>query len=452
MKILYIEDSDEVRQLYVVLLDNIFPDVNIVETFSGNQAIAILDKQENVFDLIICDYEMPDGNGDVVYEYIKNKQDQTAFLLFSSKKPDEIPYFNNFPFRQGSDFFIQKSEGFNNFKEKILQITQNELIFLRKQLSFKKIRIYNFWKFNTALCDIFLRLSDAKYVKIIKSGDRYTRKDIEKYVHKKQKFLYIRSDDFSSFSVTLGKTPFLSFNQDENNINENSITTTHAMIHELVLNVGISPQAIKLAEKIVDSIMELTQKNTELFNLLLQSREKKDYIYDHSYLLSCICGHFAWYMNWTTSEVVKKLAVASLFHDLKISDPDLAMINDLNDPQIKKLTSDQLKEIKNHPFSMVELIKNNPNIETEVDTIILQHHEKPDGTGFPRKLSGKQIHPLACTFIIVHHFVDKIYECNFDSSQLVHILTDMKAYFNIGNFVDPMSAFIRSFDLILEDK
>ena len=60
MKILYIEDSDEVRQLYVVLLDNIFPDVNIVETFSGNQAIAILHKQENVFDLIICDYEMPD--------------------------------------------------------------------------------------------------------------------------------------------------------------------------------------------------------------------------------------------------------------------------------------------------------------------------------------------------------------------------------------------------------
>ena len=163
---------------------------------------------------------MLDGNGEVVYEHIKNTNDQAAFLLFSSKKPDEIPYFNNFPERKGSDFFIHKSEGFNHFKEKILQITQHELIFLRKQLSFKKIRIYNFWKFNTALCDIFLRLSDSKYVKIIKGGDRYTRKDIEKYVHKQQKFLYIRSDDFSSFAVTLGKTPFLTFNQDEDNISE----------------------------------------------------------------------------------------------------------------------------------------------------------------------------------------------------------------------------------------
>jgi len=395
---------------------------------------------------------MLDGNGEVVYEHIKNTNDQAAFLLFSSKKPDEIPYFNNFPERKGSDFFIHKSEGFNHFKEKILQITQHELIFLRKQLSFKKIRIYNFWKFNTALCDIFLRLSDSKYVKIIKGGDRYTRKDIEKYVHKQQKFLYIRSDDFSSFAVTLGKTPFLTFNQDEDNISENSITTTHAMIHELVLSVGISPQAIALAEKTVNDIVELTKKNTELFNLLLQSREKKDYIYDHSYLLSCICGHFAWYMNWATSEVVKKLAVASLFHDLKISDPDLAFINDLSDPQIKKLTPEQIKEIKNHPFNIVELIKNNPSIATEVDTIILQHHEKPDGTGFPKKLSGKQIHPLACTFIIVHYFVDKIYEHNFDASQLVNILSGMKTYFNVGNFIDPMSAFIKSFDLILEDK
>ncbi|HZW48785.1 MAG TPA: HD domain-containing phosphohydrolase, partial [Bacillota bacterium] len=36
--------------------------------------------------------------------------------------------------------------------------------------------------------------------------------------------------------------------------------------------------------------------------------------------------------------------------------------------------------------------------------IILQHHEKFDGTGYPNKLKGEEIHPLARLLTVVDSF------------------------------------------------
>ena len=39
-------------------------------------------------------------------------------------------------------------------------------------------------------------------------------------------------------------------------------------------------------------------------------------------------------------------------------------------------------------------------IPPDVDRLILEHHEMPNGDGFPRGLSGTQISPLSCAFIL----------------------------------------------------
>ena len=41
-----------------------------------------------------------------------------------------------------------------------------------------------------------------------------------------------------------------------------------------------------------------------------------------------------------------------------------------------------------------------------MDTIVLQHHELPDGSGFPRGLYHHQISPLACVFIVAQDLLD----------------------------------------------
>ncbi len=456
MKILLVEDCDEVRQLYVMLLDNIFDNVEITESISGNNAVLKL--KEKSFDLILCDYEMPGGNGDVVYYFIKDNNIDSIFILFTSKDSTEITERHNFPEREGKDFFISKSNNFNEFKQRLISIASNYYTAPLDE-GYRKVRIYNFWKFNKALCDIYLRLSNQKYVKIIHSGDSYTRKDIEKYAHKNQNFLYINAEDYQNFSVTLGQTPFLSYVDTKNP--ENATVTVHAMIHELVQSVGINETAIKMAEKTVANIVEMAKDDKNLYAMILRTRDKRDYLYDHSYLLSCLCGHLAWQMNWSSiktlrrmnwssAETLRKITLASIFHDLTLDNPDLAMINDLDDPALQNFTEGEIKKFKDHPSKMAELLRQHKTLPPDVDHIVLQHHEKVDGTGFPRKLSAKRISPLSCIFIIAHDFVDELYKCDFDETNIIPIMEKFAKKYNSGNFKDPIHAFIRSFDVKID--
>ena len=66
MKILIIEDDDTIRQLAVLSLTKSFPGSEIIEAADGQAAMILYDKHK--FDLIICDFEMPNKNGGDVYQ------------------------------------------------------------------------------------------------------------------------------------------------------------------------------------------------------------------------------------------------------------------------------------------------------------------------------------------------------------------------------------------------
>ena len=49
-----------------------------------------------------------------------------------------------------------------------------------------------------------------------------------------------------------------------------------------------------------------------------------------------------------------------------------------------------------------EYAKQFREIPPDVDQIIVEHHERPDGTGFPRGLFHSKVSPLSALFIIAH--------------------------------------------------
>lgn len=65
IKILLIDDEEELVELYQMKLED--HNHNTYCAYSGNQAVEFL--KENSVDLIMCDINMPDGNGLVVLSY-----------------------------------------------------------------------------------------------------------------------------------------------------------------------------------------------------------------------------------------------------------------------------------------------------------------------------------------------------------------------------------------------
>ncbi|MBC76037.1 MAG: hypothetical protein CME64_08465 [Halobacteriovoraceae bacterium] len=88
MKILLVDDDPSVT---VLLKEFLRLKHQVHECKSGDEAIALIGRSNIKFDLIICDYKMPNGNGIDVLEFINAHSFDTRFILFTSNTDLEVP-------------------------------------------------------------------------------------------------------------------------------------------------------------------------------------------------------------------------------------------------------------------------------------------------------------------------------------------------------------------------
>jgi putative nucleotidyltransferase with HDIG domain len=100
-------------------------------------------------------------------------------------------------------------------------------------------------------------------------------------------------------------------------------------------------------------------------------------------------------------EQINTLARGAFLHDIgKIAIPDKI----LNKPG--KLEPDEMTIMKEHPYHGYQVVKKIPFL-AEAAEIVYSHHERFDGTGYPRGLRGEQI-PLGARIVAVANTLDSI--------------------------------------------
>jgi HD-GYP domain-containing protein (c-di-GMP phosphodiesterase class II) len=144
-------------------------------------------------------------------------------------------------------------------------------------------------------------------------------------------------------------------------------------------------QAKKTANNLVD---ELCRNKGTLVNFI-DLRTRSDYLFNHSVsvcILSIMTGISLGYDELR----LRDLGVGALLHDIgKIMlDPDLLNKSD-------RLTTKELEETRKHSQLGFDILRKNPDISLLAAHCAFQHHERYDGSGYPRGLSGGEIHEFA---------------------------------------------------------
>ncbi|MCA9835346.1 MAG: HD-GYP domain-containing protein [Trueperaceae bacterium] len=123
--------------------------------------------------------------------------------------------------------------------------------------------------------------------------------------------------------------------------------------------------------------------HNELINLASEVEQKDGYTADHCHRLQRLSVRTAKALGLGSDEIFR-LGLGALLHDLgKVKVP----LEILNKPG--KLNNEEWAVIKEHPLQGSKMLA---NTELEIAaTIVAQHHERLDGSGYPFKLKGNEI-------------------------------------------------------------
>ncbi len=150
--------------------------------------------------------------------------------------------------------------------------------------------------------------------------------------------------------------------------------------------------------EVVDAMVDSIGNNPDALLWLTKLKNRDSYAYDHGIDVAIYLLAFGRHLGYPKDKL-RILGVAGLMQDigkLRIREEILARSG--------KLTADEYEEIKIHVNHSVEILKETSDIPSEVLTVVSQHHERLDGSGYPQGLKGDQIHPVASMSGIVDSF------------------------------------------------
>lgn len=131
--------------------------------------------------------------------------------------------------------------------------------------------------------------------------------------------------------------------------------------------------------------------------------------------------------------------MASLLCDLLLEKDDFILLR-----QWEKEGGQLPDHIRFHPSELAERLRVKRDlIPTETITIIEQHHELPDGKGFPAGVNASRINQLSAIFIVSQRFIEELFEEKFDYDKRFDITSRLAKRFNAKTFEKAMDALIQ---------
>lgn len=171
-----------------------------------------------------------------------------------------------------------------------------------------------------------------------------------------------------------------------------SIVTDVAKNFGVIRNLRIIPVS-HLKDAVENIHSSIANNSFEIMNYLLVGDQKlTDFIPRHSVMVAYFSGLIARKMRWSEEDIAG-VALASLLHDI-----GNLTTNKIDDPRAQT-----------HIAEMAGLFKKTKGLSNEVILGSIQHRERANGSGFPTRVQGAQIHPYARIIAVADLFHNLAY-------------------------------------------
>jgi len=208
-----------------------------------------------------------------------------------------------------------------------------------------------------------------------------------------------------------------------------------SMFQEARMGKAIEAEAaMPLVEEISNSIL----RNPGALISLARLKTADDYTYMHSVAVCALMIALARQLGLSDEET-RDAGMAGLLHDLGKA---LIPIEILNKPG--KLTDEEFAIVKTHPEKGHELLLTASGVSKITKDVCLHHHEKIDGSGYPKGLNGETMSLFAKMGAVCDVYdaitSNRPYKAGWDPAESIKRMAEWKGHFDPGVF----QAFVKS--------
>jgi diguanylate cyclase (GGDEF)-like protein/putative nucleotidyltransferase with HDIG domain len=296
----------------------------------------------------------------------RNIKKQLEYSAFN----DYLTGLNN---RRYYELYLQKLDVKNNYPVSIIMADINGLKLINDAFGHSVgdkllIEASKILKANVKKDQLLARIGGDEFVIVLPKTDS---KDTSKLIQKIKKQIAKVMINSIQLSISFGYS---------------TITDSSKTVHDIFRNA----EDIMYREK----LLEIPSMRSSAIETILQTLYEKDTrSEEHSRKVSMISERLAYALDLTMQDV-SEVKTAGLLHDIgKIIISSEILLKE------GKLTNDEYEIMKTHSEIGFRILNSTQNMRS-ISNIVLNHHERWDGKGYPRGIKGKDI-PLKSRIITV---------------------------------------------------
>jgi putative nucleotidyltransferase with HDIG domain len=308
------------------------------------------------------------------------------------------------------DIFDQSKDPDHNGKKPFIETRDQEYIRIATAIL---IRVNGNLPF-----DIYIERAHGKFTKIFHCDQALDVSQVKRYYEeKKVKYFYVHNASKDTYSHYVEKLLEASLAE------PNSLTpqAMRSILNEMVnislesiySKTDVDQKGIQFAATAVKGCTQLLENDFDGLCRIMKMLATRPFSLKHSFMVSIFSLLLARGLEYESERTLLNLGIGALLHDIGMTRVKPELVTKVD------LSAEEFKEIKEHTHLGVRIVDSiKKGITSEIRCIILQHHEQPNGYGYPNALIDREIYPLAKIVTIADVFCSLISESPYGRSPI----------------------------------
>lgn len=234
--------------------------------------------------------------------------------------------------------------------------------------------------------DIYIAINERP-VHYLRAGDSLESEKIQKFQTLAPESFCIRNEDQKKYrdyiQDRLNNDP-LEITEKATILRESSL----AIVQELFQSPDVGT-ALTNAKDVIENFLEFMDDQPTAMSELLGLSKHDFYTFNHSVDVSIYSLGLGSLLGYRGKDL-KDLGEGALLHDIGKRNVSIDIIT-----KTGPLTPEEWDQMKKHPDYGLFILRDIAHVNANIKACVFEHHESFLGNGYPMKLTGDQIHPMA---------------------------------------------------------